>query len=38
MTITVAMHRANLDKIGSRLDALGLDLRVLPWDDDGFDI
>lgn len=38
MTITVAMHRANLDHIGARLDALGLDLRVLPWDDDGFQI
>ena len=38
MTITVAMHQANLDHIGSQLDALGLDLRILPWDDDGFDI
>ena len=35
MTITVGMYEASLAHIGDRLDALGLDLRILPFDKNG---
>ena len=38
MTTTLAMHSASLAHIGDRLAALGIDLAVLPFDEDGFEI
>lgn len=38
MATTLAMHRASLEHIGARLDALGLNLDILPFDGDGFRI
>jgi phosphoglycerate dehydrogenase-like enzyme len=35
MTVTVAMHENSLAHIGARLDALRLDIRVLPFTADG---
>ena len=35
MTKTVGMYQGSLDHIGERLDALGLDLRILPMNGDG---
>jgi phosphoglycerate dehydrogenase-like enzyme len=35
MTITVGMYEKSLAHIGSRLDALGLDLKVVPFDKSG---
>jgi len=35
MTVTVGMYEASLAHIGDRLDALDLDLRVLPFDKTG---
>ncbi len=35
MTVTVAMYQQSLDHIGERLNALGLDLSVVTFDDDG---
>ena len=35
MAIRLAMHERSLAHIRARLDALGLDLEILPFDDDG---
>ncbi len=35
MTVTLGMHEASRDHIGARLDALGLDLDILTFDNEG---
>jgi len=35
MSVTVAMYEKSLTHIGARLDALGLDIKVLPFDKEG---
>jgi phosphoglycerate dehydrogenase-like enzyme len=35
MSVTVAMYDKSLEHIGARLDALGLDIKVLPFGKDG---